>query len=68
MITQEDYNFISRFDTADAAGRDTIIKEQPMQLPKTFINLLNQLSKDQTIMYLLTILDDTIQVSNSKWH
>ena len=62
MIGQEDFNFISRFDGVDARNREALVKENPMQLPKTFFNLLNQISKDQTIQYLLTLLDDVLQV------
>ena len=38
-------------------------RENPAQLAKTFLNLLNQISKDQTIQYLLTLLDDVLQVN-----
>lgn len=61
MISKEDYDFISRFDGADASTRQALIKENPLQLPKTFMNLLSQISKDATIQYLLTLLDDLLQ-------
>lgn len=66
MIGQEDYNFISRFDGVDARNREALVKENPMQLPKTFFHLLNQISKDQTIQYLLTLLDDVLQEDKSR--
>ena len=52
MIGQEDFNFISRFDGVDARNREALVKENPMQLPKTFFNLLNQMPEDQTTQYL----------------
>jgi len=65
MINDEDYKFISRLDAAaDAKAREAIIKEQPQQLPRTLFNLLNQISKEQTIQYLLTLMDDVLQVSS----
>ena len=65
MINQEDFAFISRFDVPDPKTRAAVIREQPMQLAKTFFNLLNSISKDQTIQYLLTLLDDVLQVTMS---
>jgi len=61
MISEEDYNFISNFDGADASTRMSLIQANPHQLPKTFMNLLSQISKDATIQYLLTLLDDLLQ-------
>ena len=62
MITQDDFNFISRFDVSDQRMRDAVIKENPPQLAKTFLNLLSHISKDTTIQYVLTLLDDVLQV------
>lgn len=63
MISQEDYNFIVAFDNADAAGREKILKESRAQCAKTFLNLLGHVSKDQTIQYILIMIDDMLQVS-----
>lgn len=45
MISQDDYNFIARFDGVDPKTREAIIKENPPQLAKTFFNLLVQISR-----------------------
>merc|ERR1719367_1936215 len=66
MISEEDYNFISNFDGADASTRMSLIQANPHQLPKTFMNLLSQISKDATIQYLLTLLDDLLQEDKSR--
>ena len=66
MISEEDYNFISNFDGADASSRMSLIQGNPHQLPKTFMNLLSQISKDATIQYLLTLLDDLLQEDKSR--
>lgn len=49
MIGQEEFAFISRFDVPDPKTREAVIREQPMQLAKTFFSMLNSISKDQTI-------------------
>ena len=66
MISKDDFDFISKFDGADANTRLGLIQENPLQLPKTFMNLLNQISKDSTIQYLLTLLDDLLQEDRSR--
>lgn len=64
MISQEDYKFIVAFDTTDGAGRESMLKDpaQRMQCAKTFLNLLGHVSKDQTLQYILTMIDDMLQV------
>ena len=66
MIAKEDFDFISRFDGANASTRAGLIQQDPLQLPKTFMNLLSQISKDLTIQYLLTLLDDLLQEDKSR--
>lgn len=62
MIGNEDFNFITAFDHADTAQREQLIKEKRSQLAKTFLNLLEHVSKDQTIQYILVMIDDMLQV------
>ena len=66
MISKEDFDFISQFDGADASTRMALIQQNPHQLPKTFMNLLSQISKDATIQYLLTLLDDVLQEDKAR--
>lgn len=63
MISQEDYLFIVGFDTNDSAAKDAKLKENPGQAAKTFLNLLGHVSKDQTIQYILVMIDDMLQVN-----
>lgn len=65
MITQEDYGFITAFDNADDNGRETLLKDKRTQCAKTFLNLLEHVSKDQTIQYVLVMIDDMLQVKIS---
>ncbi len=67
MISEEDYKFISRLDGAtNAKDRNAVIQSSPQQLGRTFFNLLSQISKDQTIQYLLTFLDDLLQEDKAR--
>ena len=43
MISQEDYNFIAKFDTSSAHEREALIQKNPLQCAKTFYNLLGEL-------------------------
>ena len=62
VITKEDFEFIVRFDgAADPKTREAIVKEGPAQMAKTFFNLMNGISSLQTLQYLLTLVDDTLQ-------
>ncbi|KAK0172775.1 hypothetical protein PV328_006052 [Microctonus aethiopoides] len=66
MISQEDYDFIVAFDTNDTAAREAKLKQNPNQAAKTFLNLLGHVSKDQTIQYILTMIDDMLQEDRSR--
>ncbi|KFM65821.1 V-type proton ATPase subunit H, partial [Stegodyphus mimosarum] len=67
MITQEDYNFIIAFDKArDKKARDAILETQAHQCSKTFLSLLGHISKDQTLQYILIMIDDMLQEDKSR--
>jgi len=62
MISQEDYNFILAYDNAvgNAEKRNAILAEHGHQCAKTFLNLLGHICKDQTIQYLLILIEDML--------
>ncbi|XP_053961374.1 V-type proton ATPase subunit H isoform X1 [Anastrepha ludens] len=62
MISQEDYNAISALDTAKAA----YLQRNSSQAVKTLLNLLSHVSKDQTIQYILVMIDDMLQEERSR--
>ncbi|KOC65371.1 V-type proton ATPase subunit H [Habropoda laboriosa] len=66
MISVEDYDFIIAFDTSDPNARDAELKEHPYQAAKTFLNLLSHVSRDQTIQYILIMIDDMLQEDCSR--
>ena len=62
MIGDDDYRFITDFINSDATRRETLLADQRTQCAKTFLSLLEHISKDQTVQYILTIMDDLLQV------
>ncbi|XP_026475284.1 V-type proton ATPase subunit H isoform X2 [Ctenocephalides felis] len=60
MITQDDFNFISAYDSTDSKGRIRLLTDRT-QAAKTFLNILTHVSKDQTIQYVLILIDDMLQ-------
>jgi len=61
MISQEDFNFITWLDNSTPDQREQLLKEKPYQCAKTFLNLMGHISKDQTVQYILTMIDDMLQ-------
>ena len=64
MISQEDYNFIVAFDVTDSQKKSALLKSDRNQAAQTLLNLLGHVSKDQTLQYILVLVDDMLQVSN----
>ena len=63
MISQEDYDVIIGVETP-GQKRDALLTSHRYQVARTFMNLLGHISKDQTIQYILTIVDDILSVSS----
>lgn len=66
MITQEDYNFIVALDQSTAESRANLLKQQRGQSAKTFFNMLERISRDQTIQYILIMIDELLQEDKSR--
>ncbi|KAJ8959192.1 hypothetical protein NQ318_022454 [Aromia moschata] len=66
MISQEDYNFIVAFGVPDGAKREALLHRDRHQCAQTFLNLLGHVSKDQTLQYILVLLDDMLQEDRSR--
>lgn len=62
MIGEDDFHFITEFLNASGEKRDVLLQNQRVQCAKTFLSLLEHISKDQTIQYILTTIDDMLQV------
>ncbi|KAG9355212.1 hypothetical protein JZ751_000050 [Albula glossodonta] len=61
MISGEDCEFIKRFELARAEEKQAILTTEGHQCAKTFLNLMAHISKEQTVQYILTLIDDTLQ-------
>lgn len=66
MISREDYEFITKLDNANPDQRKIICSEQAPQCALTFLNLLGYISKDATLQYILTMIDDLIEEDASR--
>lgn len=63
MITSEDYLCVSALDSDQRAS---YLHQNPSQCAKTFLNLLSHVSKDQTIQYILVMIDDLLQEDRTR--
>lgn len=63
MISNEDYTCVSALDSDKKLA---YLKTNSPQCAKTFLNLLTHVSKDQTIQYILVMIDDLLQEDRSR--
>ncbi|KAF7253121.1 hypothetical protein EG68_08615 [Paragonimus skrjabini miyazakii] len=62
IINTEQFNFITRLDNASTPeARDRVIHEDRQLTARVFVFILNRISKEQTLQYILTLLDDILQ-------
>lgn len=60
MICEKDFNVISQLDVLVKEKDYEMVKSRPEEVLSTIFSLLGHLSKDLTVQYLLTLLDDMI--------
>ncbi|KAF5401253.1 V-type proton ATPase subunit H [Paragonimus heterotremus] len=62
IINTEQFNFITRLDNASTPeARDRVINEDRQLTARVFVFILSRISKEQTLQYILTLLDDILQ-------
>nr|KAG5692881.1 hypothetical protein BaRGS_002316 [Batillaria attramentaria] len=66
MISNDVYNFITNFDKVSPEERSNLISSNPMQFAAIFRNLIEKIAKDQTLQYILTMLDDALQEDRTR--
>ncbi|XP_022906747.1 V-type proton ATPase subunit H isoform X2 [Onthophagus taurus] len=66
MISQDDYKFIVAFDVQDNAKRENLLRADRLQCARTFLNLLGHVSKDNTLRYILVLIDDMLQEDRTR--
>ncbi|XP_031548842.1 V-type proton ATPase subunit H-like [Actinia tenebrosa] len=60
MISQDDYHAIADYDCMGEEEKNIIIQNKGEQLAKTCLSLLSRLTRDQTIRYILVLVDDLL--------
>ncbi|MCL4125425.1 UNVERIFIED_CONTAM: hypothetical protein GTU68_009335 [Idotea baltica] len=65
MINQEDYDVIIAVEVP-GKSREGLLSAHRYTVARTFINMLSHISKDQTIQYILTIVDDILSEDKSR--
>uniref|UniRef100_A0A3Q2TF03 V-type proton ATPase subunit H n=1 Tax=Fundulus heteroclitus TaxID=8078 RepID=A0A3Q2TF03_FUNHE len=66
MISTEDCEFIKKFEKANSEEKQVILTKEGHQCAKTFLNLMAHISKEQTVQYILTLIDDTLQENHQR--
>ncbi|MEQ2192543.1 V-type proton ATPase subunit H, partial [Xenoophorus captivus] len=66
MISTEDCEFIKKFEKATSEEKQVILTQEGHQCAKTFLNLMAHISKEQTVQYILTLIDDTLQENHQR--
>ncbi|KAJ8279792.1 hypothetical protein COCON_G00068580 [Conger conger] len=66
MISAEDCEFIKRFEMSHSETKQAILANEGHQCAKTFLNLMAHISKEQTVQYILTLIDDTLQENHQR--
>ncbi|XP_006634089.1 V-type proton ATPase subunit H isoform X1 [Lepisosteus oculatus] len=66
MISAEDCEFIKKFELARSEEKQVILSKEGNQCAKTFLNLMAHISKEQTVQYILTMIDDTLQENHQR--
>lgn len=61
MISQEVFDFISAYDVTDAKGQ--FLNNNRPEAAKAFFSLLEHISKESTIQYVLVLIDDLLTVN-----
>lgn len=58
MISDRDFKFITAYEAVKSENRSEFLAANGPQTAETFLSLLQSLSKDQTIQYVLCLMDE----------
>ncbi|CAK9294055.1 unnamed protein product [Gordionus sp. m RMFG-2023] len=61
MISPEEMDFIIMLEQANSSQKNQILEKNPALCAKILISMMQHISKEQTIQYILTLLDDLLQ-------
>uniref|UniRef100_UPI00358F269E V-type proton ATPase subunit H n=1 Tax=Myxine glutinosa TaxID=7769 RepID=UPI00358F269E len=66
MISHEDMAFIKRFQISSHEQRHALLDKEGFMCAKTFLNLMTHISREQTVQFVLTLVDDILQENHSR--
>jgi V-type H+-transporting ATPase subunit H len=66
MISQEDYAIVTKLDATAPEVRSSLLREKPNECAKMFLTMMAHMAKDQTLQYILTMIDDLLQEDKSR--
>ena len=61
MISSDDFEFINELDSS--LDKQSVLEKHGKNSAKAFVNLIGQISRDQTVRYLLTLIDDLLTLN-----
>ena len=61
MISSDDFEFINELDSSP--DKQSVLEKHGKNSAKAFVNLIGQISRDQTVRYLLTLIDDLLTLN-----
>lgn len=68
IINQDQFDHIIMLDKYAGQKRAWVYRENPTIVAQYLFELLQRISKDDTVQYLLTLIDDSLHVSFSSEH
>lgn len=66
MISDRDFKFISRYEKISAENRAEFIEKHSNELVETFLTMLSTVSKDETIRYILCLINEIFLEDGSR--
>ena len=58
IISDRDFKFITEYETIKSENRSEFLAKNGLKTPEAFLSLLSSLSKDQTLQYVLCLMDE----------
>ncbi|KAH9529145.1 V-type proton ATPase subunit VhaSFD isoform X2 [Dermatophagoides farinae] len=58
MISDRDFKFITTYEKVTADNRAEFVQQHSMEMAETFLTMLSTVSKDETIQYILCLIDE----------
>ena len=68
MIDKNDFEFIVKFDSNNQAEKERILTSptEKLECVRTLMTIMNKVSKESTLQYTTTLIDDLLQENKSR--